>query len=76
MNASKPGTGAVIALSPPAFAFLAAPPPDQARALMRAQLMDIDEQLRSALPRAADAEARAHIIEARSRIDSILHPKK
>jgi hypothetical protein len=76
MNASKPGTGAVIALSPPAFAFLAAPPPDQARALMRAQLMDIDEQLRSALPRAADAETRAHIIEARSRIDSILHPKK
>jgi hypothetical protein len=61
---------------PASFAFLNAPPPDQARALMRAQLMDLDSQLRSALPRAADAETRAHLIEARNRIDVILHPEK
>jgi len=61
---------------PAAFAFLQSPPPDQARSLMRMQLMDLDGQLRSALPRAADAETRAHIIEARNRIDVILHPQK
>ena len=61
---------------PAAFAFTQSPPPDQARALMRMQLMDLDGQLRSALPRAANAETRAHIIEARNRIDVILHPEK
>ena len=61
---------------PAAFAFIQSPPPDQARALMRTELMDLDGQLRSALSRAADASTRAHIIEARSRIDVILHPPK
>jgi hypothetical protein len=61
---------------PAAFAFVVAPPPDDARALMRADLMDLDAQLRDALPRAADAETRAHILEARHRIDVTLHPEK
>jgi len=61
---------------PAAFAFLQSPPPDQARALMRTELMDLDAQLRSALPRAGDAVTRAHIVEARNRIGVILHPEK
>ena len=61
---------------PAQFAFLQAPPPDDARALMRSELIQLDDQLRAALPRATDEETRAHIIEARHRIDITLHPEK
>ena len=61
---------------PAAFAFFQAPPPDEARALMRTELIDLDSQLRAALPRATDAETRAHITEARHRIEITLHPEK
>ena len=77
--ASKINPPAVVQSGPPlpaAFAFFQAPPPDEARALMRTELMDLDAQLRSALPRATDTETRAHITEARHRIDITLHPEK
>ncbi len=60
---------------PPQFAYLFAPVPDEARALLRMELMDLDAQLRAALPRAANRDTRAHIVEARHRIDRILNPK-
>ncbi|MBA3645718.1 MAG: zinc-dependent metalloprotease [Gemmatimonadaceae bacterium] len=47
-----------------------------ARALLRGELLDLDSQLRSALPRAADRETRLHILDARDQIDRILHPNK
>lgn len=47
-----------------------------ARALLRGELIDLDAQLRSALPRAADRETRLHILDARDQIDRILHPNK
>jgi hypothetical protein len=39
------------------------------------ELLDLDAQLRGALPRAANRDTRAHIVEARHRIDRILNPK-
>ena len=77
--ASKINPPPVVAGGPPvpaAFAFFQAPPPDEARALMRTELIDLDSQLRAALPRATDAETRAHITEARHRIEITLHPEK
>jgi hypothetical protein len=53
-----------------------APPPDEARGLLRSELLALDAQLRSATSRAADADTRAHIVEARHRIDVILNPNK
>ncbi len=47
-----------------------------ARALLRGELLDLDSQLRFALPRAADRETRLHILDARDQIDRILHPNK
>ena len=77
--ASKINPPPAVAGAPPvpaAFAFFQAPPPDEARALMRTELIDLDSQLRAALPRATDAETRAHITEARHRIEITLHPEK
>jgi Met-zincin/Domain of unknown function (DUF5117)/Domain of unknown function (DUF5118) len=61
---------------PAQFAANFAPPPDEARGLLRNQLLTLDSQLRSALPRAGDPDTRAHIIEARHRIDVILNPNR
>jgi hypothetical protein len=61
---------------PPQFAAQFAPPPDEARGLLRSELLTLDAQLRSAMGRAADADTRAHIVEARHRIDVILYPNK
>jgi hypothetical protein len=38
--------------------------------------MDLDAQLRSAIPRSADRETRLHLIDSRNQIDRILHPNK
>ena len=62
--------------TPPQFAANFAPPPDEARGLLRSELLALDAQLRSASSRAADADTRAHIVEARHRIDVILNPNK
>ncbi len=51
------------------------PTPGDARALMRAELKDLDAALRLALPKAADRVTRAHIEDLRFRIDRTLNPK-
>ena len=51
------------------------PLPGDARALIRAELADLDAALRLALPRAADRETRAHLADLRFRIDRALNPK-
>ena len=61
---------------PPQFAAQFAPPPDEARGLLRSELLALDAQLRPATSRVADADTRAHIVEARHRIDVILNPNK
>lgn len=57
-----------------AAAFVA--PPDEARGLLRSELMALDAQLRDAIPRAGDPDTRIHMVSARSRIDLILNPNK
>jgi hypothetical protein len=46
------------------------------RAVFRAELVSLDAALKSAVPRAATREVRAHLEEARDEIDKILHPEK
>ena len=46
------------------------------RALMRGELTDLDEALRSALSRAGDRETRLHILDARAEIRRILDPPR
>ena len=58
---------------PPQFA--APPRPGDARALARAELVDLDTQLRLALPRTTDRPTRAHYQDLRARIDRILNPR-
>ncbi|MEO7502847.1 MAG: zinc-dependent metalloprotease [Gemmatimonadaceae bacterium] len=57
-----------------AAAFVA--PPDEARGLLRSELMALDAQLRDAVPRAGDPDTRIHMVSARNRIDLILNPNK
>jgi hypothetical protein len=45
------------------------------RALMRGELADLDTQLRSAIPQAADRTTRLHLIDARAEIERILNPE-
>jgi Rod binding domain-containing protein len=47
-----------------------------ARAMLRAELVSLDGQLRAALPRASDKSTRAHILDARHEIARILKPAK
>lgn len=53
-----------------------APPPDEARGLLRSELISLDAQLRNAIPRAGDPDTRIHMVNARHRIDVILNPNK
>ena len=62
--------------APPQFAANFAPPPDEARGLLRTELMTLDSQARDAISRAADPDTRAHLVSVRNRIDVILHPNK
>jgi uncharacterized protein DUF4953/uncharacterized protein DUF5117/uncharacterized protein DUF5118 len=50
--------------------------PGDARALMRAELTDLDAAVRRAQPRAANRETRAHLADLRYRIDRALNPPK
>ena len=52
------------------------PAPGDAKALIRAELTDLDAAVRLAQPRAADRETRAHLADLRSRIDRALNPPK
>jgi hypothetical protein len=51
------------------------PMPGDARALIRAELKDVDTALRLALPKAGDRVTRAHLEDLRFRIDRALNPK-
>jgi hypothetical protein len=46
------------------------------RSLLRGELMALDNELRDAVPRAANIETRAHLLDSRDQIDRILHPPK
>lgn len=60
----------------PQQAAIFAPPPDEARGLLRSELIALDAQLRDAIPRAGDPDTRIHLVSARHRIDVILNPNK
>ncbi|MEW6196103.1 MAG: zinc-dependent metalloprotease [Bacteroidota bacterium] len=49
--------------------------PGEARALLRAELMALETTLNKSLSRATDIETRAHIMDSRDRILSILYPE-
>lgn len=48
--------------------------PDEARSLLRAELMELDEEIRAALPKAADRTTRAHLLGVRHQIELLLKP--
>jgi hypothetical protein len=50
--------------------------PGEARAIIRAELTDLDAAIAKSLPRTADRETRAHLADARYRIKKILDPEK
>jgi len=52
------------------------PLPGEARALIRAELQDLDGQIARAMPRAVDRETKAHLLDSRYQIEKILHPDK
>jgi hypothetical protein len=52
------------------------PLPGEARAIIRAELTDLDGAITRALPRAADRETRAHLQDIRYQISRILYPEK
>lgn len=60
---------------PPGFVFGPVRATADVRAMMRAEVVALDGQLRGALGRAADRETRAHIEHARAEIAKILDPK-
>jgi hypothetical protein len=60
---------------PSPFAQPAVPRPGDARALARAEMRDLDAQLRTAIIRTTDRETRAHFEDLRARIDRVLNPR-
>lgn len=48
--------------------------PDEARSLLRAELMELDDAVRVALPKAADRTTRAHLLGVRHQIELLLKP--
>jgi hypothetical protein len=62
---------------PPGFVFPPPPPlPGEARAIIRAELMDLDSSIGRALGKASDRETRAHLLDSRYQISKILFPEK
>ncbi len=51
------------------------PLPAEARALIRVELQDLDSAIAAALPKSADRETRAHLIDSRDQIQKILYPE-
>jgi len=76
LKINPPAAQPVPANLPAQLAFNFAPMPDEARAQMRNELVELDGQLRAAGSRASDQETRVHLAHARHRIDSILFPNK
>jgi len=52
-----------------------APRPDEARAMIRGELRDLDAALALAIPKVTDRVTRVHLQDLRFRIDQALHPK-
>ncbi len=51
-------------------------PNNDLRALMRGELMDLDQELKSSVGRATNRETRLHLLDARAEIKRILDPEK
>ena len=51
-------------------------PNNDFRALMRGELMDLDQELKSSVGRATNRETRLHLLDARAEIKRILDPEK
>lgn len=47
-----------------------------ARALLRTELIKLNSEIIDAIPRAADASTRAHLVDVRAQIDRILNPRR
>jgi hypothetical protein len=71
----NPAPQAAPAGMPAAFAAFQSPPPGEAKALLRSELIDLDGQIARALPRASTREMKAHLTDARARISLILNPE-
>jgi hypothetical protein len=62
---------------PPGFTIMPPPPlPGEARAIIRAELTDLDASITRALPKASDRETKAHLMDSRYQISKILFPEK
>jgi hypothetical protein len=62
---------------PPGFVLTPPPPlPGEARAIIRAELTDLDASIARAFPRASDRETKAHLLDSRYQISKILFPEK
>lgn len=76
-NKLNPAPLAMPAGLPQGFSFGPATPlPGEARALIRAELQDLDVALASAMGKAGDRETKAHIKDSRDQIAKILYPDK
>jgi hypothetical protein len=61
---------------PPGVVIASPPAPAEARALLRAELAELDAAIAKAIPAAADRETKAHLEDSRYRISKTLHPEK
>jgi len=62
---------------PPGIVIMPPPPlPGEARAIIRAELTDLDASIGRALPRASDRETKAHLQDSRYQIMKILFPER
>ena len=62
---------------PPGIVIMPPPPlPGEARAIIRAELTDLDALIARALPKASDRETKAHLLDSRYQISKILFPEE
>jgi hypothetical protein len=73
---NPPAASAPPAGVPVVFMMMSQPLPGEARAMLRAELTDLDGELASSMGRAADREMRAHLQDCRYQISKILYPDK
>ncbi len=71
----NPAPTAAPAGMPAQFTAFFAPPPGEAKALLRSELLDLDAQIARALPKASSREMKAHLTDARAQIKRILNPE-
>jgi hypothetical protein len=72
----NPTPATVPAGMPAQFTAFLAPPPGEAKALLRSELLDLDAQIARALPKASSREMKAHLTDARAQISRILNPER